>query len=198
MSAQALGRLASALRMTPPERRYLFTLSGRGDPEAPSEAALTEPPPELTAAIGAMTAPAYGLDPYWNRCGWNADAARLFSVWLEGAEPNLLRYIFLDADAKTLILDWEDRARRVLAELRADYSRRLDDPRMRRLVEGLKEASPDFARWWEEQAVLAREGGIRRFSHPEDGRVAFAQHTFSPAARPDYKLVILIPNKGAA
>lgn len=193
MSAAALARLAGALRLDDAERAYLFALAGRRDPDETPAPSPAEAPLELTAATAALCVPAYGLDPAWNRCAWNAAAGRLFADWLEGPEPNLIRYIYLDPRARRLILDWEDRARRVLAELRADFSRRLHDPAMRALVDGLARDSEAFAAWWGEQAVMAREGGLRRFDHPKDGLVVFRQHSFSPAARPDYKLVMLTP-----
>jgi len=193
MSAPALARLAAALRLGAAQRAYLFNLAGRRDPDAPETARTSEPPAEIAAAVAALPTPAYGLDPSWSRCAWNAAAGRLFAAWLAGPEPNLLRYIFLTEDARRLICDWEDRARRVLAEFRADYSRRLHDPAMKALVADLRDRSPEFARWWDGHAVLAREGGLRRFDHPEDGLVAFRQHTFSPASSPDHKLVLLTP-----
>jgi hypothetical protein len=81
----------------------------------------------------------------------------------------------------------------VIAEFRADFSRSLADPQMRQLVDGLRREDPEFARLWDEQAVLAREGGLRRFDHPQDGRLTFEQFTFLPADRPDCKLVLLAP-----
>jgi hypothetical protein len=81
----------------------------------------------------------------------------------------------------------------VLAEFRTDFSRSLNDPQMRRLVDELRAEDADFARLWDEQAVLGREGGLRRFTHPIDGPLAFEQATFQPAERPDWKLVLLAP-----
>jgi hypothetical protein len=63
---------------------------------------------------------------------------------------------------------------------------------MQALVAGLKAEAPRFAAMWEEQAVLAREGGQRRFDHPTLGPLAFEQITFTPAERPDSKLVLLV------
>ncbi|MEO6338720.1 MAG: hypothetical protein ABIO39_01670, partial [Caulobacteraceae bacterium] len=138
--------------------------------------------------------PAYGLDPLWNACCWNAGAQRLFAGWLgEGRQRNLLRYVWGDPSARALIPDWEDRARNLLAEFRADYGRSLNDPRTRSLADQLRRESPPFAAAWDAQAVAGRQGGLRVFDHPEDGRLAFRQHTFTPADRPDYKLVVLTP-----
>jgi len=189
-SPQALARVAVALQLTRAERAYLFELAGRRDPAVPAAAA--EAPPGLAEAVARFDGPAYGLDRCWNAVCWNAAAGRLFAGWLGGAEPNLLRYLFLDPQARRLVVDWPDRARRVIAEFRADFSRSLADPQMRRLVERLRGEDGAFAAFWNEQAVLGREGGLRRFEHPADGRLAFEQFTFQPADRPDCKLVLLV------
>jgi transcriptional regulator with XRE-family HTH domain len=191
LSPHALGRLAAALRLSRAERAYLFELAGRKDPAAPALAATADAPASIATAVERLAEPAYGLDPLWNACCWNAAAEHLFEPWLAGPERNLLRWIFQDEAARRLIDGFEDRARRVLAEFRADFSRSLNDPRMRALVEGLRQASSLFAALWDEQAVLEREGGLRRFHHPEDGTLEFDQFTYSPAERPDCKLVLL-------
>jgi transcriptional regulator with XRE-family HTH domain len=194
VSPHALGRLAAALVLTPAERTYLFELAGRRDPDAAQAEPAEDAPPSLRALVDALPGPAYGLDRLWNACCWNAAAARLFGGWLApGTQKNLLRFVFTDPAARMLIPDWEDRATRLLAEFRPDYGRALNDPRMRALVESLRGESPLFAAQWDDQSVVAREGGSRRFSHPENGSASYAQHTFSPADRPDCKLVVLIP-----
>ena len=53
--------------------------------------------------------------------------------------------------------------------------------------------SADFAGFWRDHAVLAREGGTRRFNHPQDGPLHYEQMTFVPTAHPDHKLVMLLP-----
>src|SRR5690348_2175307 len=120
-SPEALSRIADALSLTRAERAYLFELAGRLDPEAPV-ASQVDAPPSLFAAVNAVTHPAYGLDGIWNACCWNGAAAHLFRGWLDGDhQRNLLRFVFLDDAARKLIPDWQDRARRLLAELRVDY-----------------------------------------------------------------------------
>jgi transcriptional regulator with XRE-family HTH domain len=193
-SPRALARLATALALTRAERAYMFELAGRRDPEAAEPAPAADAPASIRAGVKFLTCPAYGLDGLWNACCWNPAAQRLFSDWLgPGHQKNLLRYVFDHPAAKALIPRWEDRARRLLSEFRADYGRRLNDPRARQLVDELRGKSLLFAAAWEAQAVAEREGGVRTFTHPQDGALAFRQHTFSPAERPDYKLVALTP-----
>jgi hypothetical protein len=49
-----------------------------------------------------------------------------------------------------------------------------------------------FAAAWNEQGVQQRAGGVREFVHPTEGPLAFEQHTFHPAERRGYKLVVLL------
>lgn len=191
-SPEALGRLARALALTPAERAYLFELAGRLDPETPPDSG-ADAPDSLRAAVGAIVHPAYALDRFWTACCWNGAAAELFRGWLDGGhQRNLLRFVFLEAAAHTLIPEWEDRARRLLAEFRADYGRSFRDSRVRDFVDGLRRDSRFFAEAWTAQDVQFRAGGLRVFRHPEDGLVSFAQHSFAPSNRPDHKLVMLV------
>lgn len=194
VSPSTLSRLAVALALTPAERAYLFELAGRRDPEAPRSGSISRSPDAITLSVAALTCPAYGLDRLWNACCWNGAAEHLFVGWLGDAQQkNLLRYTFTVPSARDLLPDWEHRARRLLAEFRADYGRMLNDPALAALVEDLKSESDLFAHEWNAQSVMAREGGARTFMHPVDGSLTYAQHTFSPAERPDYKLVALFP-----
>lgn len=193
-SPHALSRLAHALALTRAERAYLFELAGRHDPDATTATPSPTAPGSIAAAVAAMDCPAYGLDRFWNACCWNAAAETLFRGWLDqGPQPNLLRFIFLDPAAKTLIPDWEPRALRLLAEFRSDYSRGLNDPVMNAMVDGLAAESEMFATAWRRQAVMAREGGVRTFRLADGDMRRFEQHTFAPSDAPDHKLVMLTP-----
>lgn len=205
ISAGALAAVASALRLSRAERAYLFDLAGKRDPERGAA-----PPPhhataQVQAAVAAVAAPAYALDRCWDVLAWNAAAADIFRGWLDvpggaggasgasgTATKNLLRYIFLDAGARTLIQDWESRARRVVAEFRAECSAYLDDTPVRALTDALQRESPVFAALWSQQDVVEREGGRRGFHHAERGDIDFAQVTFRLSGHDDVKLVMLL------
>jgi transcriptional regulator with XRE-family HTH domain len=193
-SAEALDRLSVALSLSRAEREYLFELAGRLDPEIEPQ---VEAPASLLAAVNAVRHPAYCLDRVWSACCWNKAAARLFRGWLDGGhQRNLLRFVFIARSARKLIPRWETRARHLLAEFRADYARNFRDGRVRDFVATLRRESPLFAEAWNAHDVLHRHGGLRSFNHPEGGLIYFAQHTFTPAERPDYKLVMLVPARG--
>ena len=189
-SPHALARLAEALRLTAAERAYLFELAERRDPAAPAASGEDLPAPIL-ALPERMTIPAYLLGRSWTALSWNSAASELFVGWLDGSnDRNLLRFIFLSPEARRLIADWDERAHRVVAEFRADFSRRLKDATLQALVDALSQQSPDFARLWREQAVLGREGGERWFRDPPR---RYYQSTLTLASHADVKLVSLTP-----
>jgi transcriptional regulator with XRE-family HTH domain len=195
-SPPALSALARALQLTPAERAYLFELADRRDPTLSSRAGEEgmDVPPALARAIAAIDGPAYLLDSLWNARAWNRPAAALFVGWLDGtSDRNLLRYVFLSPVARKIIPDWQARARRVLAEFRADSSRHLEDAELQALVEDLRGRSALFAQCWTEHAVVDRTGGERIFDHPREGRLSYQQIAFALANRPDFKLVMLVP-----
>jgi transcriptional regulator with XRE-family HTH domain len=193
LSPHALARLATALRLTPAERAYLFALAARLDPNPPHEHANQPVPEELQTLPSSITAPAYVLDANYTACAWNMPARDLFAPWLESGEPNLLRYVFLHASAKTFIQDWPSRAQRLVAEFRAETAHEPDAPARIALVETLSRESPEFAQYWSSFTVLSREGGARNFNHPLRGALRYTQHNLIPAAHPSYRLVILTP-----
>jgi transcriptional regulator with XRE-family HTH domain len=192
VSPATLDRLAKALELTAAERAYLFELADKRDPHAPPAEAMAAPP-GLSDVVAAIATPAYALDRVWSAVAWNAPAERLFHGWLDGAhDRNILRFMFSSKLAQKLVGDWEARCRRLSAEFRVDYAKRLDDPAVQALVDELKRTSALFAETWEEHAVLSREGGERTF-HLADGIHTYRQSTFNFAARPEFKLVILTP-----
>jgi transcriptional regulator with XRE-family HTH domain len=193
-SAETLARLADGLNLTRAERAYLFNLAARHDPADPFRPGTTDAPLAISALVAGLAWPAYGLDAAWHVCCANAAARRLFiGLFDDEEQPNLLRYIFTCAQARALLPDWEDRCRRVLAEFRRDYGRVLGDPRAGSVVEWLRGNSDTFRAAWDQQSVLAREGGMRLFQHPTDGPLHFIQHTLAEVERGDFRLVVLEP-----
>lgn len=193
-SPQALARLAEALHLNAAERASLFDLAGRRDPVAPGEL-LTVLPPQVLALPHLLQVPAYLLDHLWTARAWNPAAAALFVGWLDAPslERNLLRYVFLSPMARQRIADWAERAQRLVAEFRSDFSRRPRDVAMAAFVEELSAQSPTFAELWRQQTVLAREGGERAFQVPGQGMLRFQQSTLIVASHPECKLVCLEP-----
>ena len=194
LSVGALARLAAALRLSHAERAYLFELADRLDPTDGSDEEEHRLPQSLDRIVAALPMPAYVLDRLWRAVAWNGSAKKLFVGWLDRPQGiSLLEYIFLEPAARRLISDWENRARRILAEFRVDFARHMDDPDLRALVAALTRQSAAFAQIWEEHAVLGREGGERGFNHRDPAFRRFEQTAFTLANHPDLKLMVLTP-----
>jgi transcriptional regulator with XRE-family HTH domain len=200
VSADALDRLALALKLSRSERAYLFDMAGRRDPR--STAMEEDMAPEtLVAMIANITIPAYILGRYWDLLAWNPPAAKLFTGWLDQPGPvgeplpNLLRFVFQTPEARQFVVNWEVRARRLVAEFRADCRSRLEEPVLQRLVSELSQTSADFVQFWKQHDVLERQGGQRAFNHPQRGLITFQQVTLRPVDQEQLKLVLLSPNE---
>ncbi|MBB5370588.1 MULTISPECIES: helix-turn-helix transcriptional regulator [unclassified Janthinobacterium] len=194
-SAKMLTRLAQVLQLSVAERAYLFEVADKADPhhrEGEGDGAAAS---ELSAIVAAIDAPAYILDRTWNAVAWNTQAASLFSTWLntEAEAPNQLRFMFLEPCARILVDDWPERARRLVAEFRADIGRHADQVPLAGLIAELSHASGEFRQWWLAQQVQGRDGGLRRFLHPQQGPLAFHQVTLHLARQHELKLVMLLP-----
>ena len=195
VSIPSLAAIARGLRFSTAERRYLFELARRNDPSPPGSGGMD--PAALAPLLSSLRSPAYVLDRHWQAVAWNPAAATLFSGWLGGRGPRdrgLLQYVFLDPAARRFIVGWPERARRLVAEFRADTAESPLDPVRQALVEELSEASPEFRAAWKAQEVLSREGGRRLFAHPRRGRRAYRQHTLKVVQWPELKLVVLTPD----
>lgn len=192
ISPAALARLANALHLGRAERVYLFELAGKRDPESDAGTPAVIPPAAL-ACVAAIRTPAYILDRLWTARTWNKPAERLFAGWLDRpGNRNLLRFIFLAPEARKLICGWDERARRVVAEFRADSLPHAGDAALRDLIAELRRNSREFARLWGQHGVLEREGGERSFNHPRDGFLRYQQVTFDLASQPGLKLTMLV------
>lgn len=196
MSADALVRLAQALKLTKTERAYLFDLAGRRDPQGhiqEEDLASTT----LTELLSNIQIPAYILGSTWNVLAWNTQAADLFGDWFNQERsivPNLLRLVFTEPNARTFIVDWEARSKRLVAEFRADCRSRLEEPELLDLVNELSQTSTAFERFWKQYDVLERQGGLRQFNHSNKGLLVYEQVTMRPVEQEQLKLVVLQPS----
>ncbi|PPD12432.1 helix-turn-helix transcriptional regulator [Methylophilus sp.] len=197
VSAEALARLASALKLSKTERSYLFDMADRRDPQA-HQSEVDTAPETLVAMLAEMQIPAYIMGRTWDILAWNRPASTLFSglldqEWPSDQRPNLLRFVFANPLAKQFVVNWEMRARRLVAEFRADSRSRLEESDVKQLVDELSTASAEFAQFWKQHDVLERQGGQREFQHPQSGLIHFQQVTLRPVEQEHLKLVLLQP-----
>jgi transcriptional regulator with XRE-family HTH domain len=195
-SAQVLDALASALRMSAAERRYLHVLAyGASGPAAAA------PPEHLDPAVADLV---QRLEPFptlvkgrrWDVLTANPAARELFAGWTAGVpgECNLVRWMFTSDQAREIYLEWEPEARAMLGRFRLSTARYPDDPDVRTLIDELQRDSEHMRDWWPRHDVAAIGGsGSKKLRHPRLGPVEYSHVVLQVADHPDQTLVTYSP-----
>lgn len=195
VSATVLENLSQAMRLDPIEREHLFALAGKlntSNNEYPAEI-VSESLRNIVTSL--ETNPACILGRRWDILVWN-DAARAllgdFNL-MTAEERNTIWRVFANPELRQRIVDWEKIAQQVLSQFRISYDRYAGDPLFTKLVDRLKEVSPEFRHMWSRHDVLGRDDGYREVNHPMVGKMAFHHATFRVQDSPDLKLYLYTP-----
>lgn len=201
-SAQVLEALASALRMSAAERRYLQVLADGADGAAGSGLA-TAPPERIDPAVTDLV---QRLEPFptfvkgrrWDVLASNPAARELFTDWeaLPGGERNLVRWMFTTDRAREVYLEWEPEARAMLGRFRLAAARYPHDPDFEGLITGLRRDSQYVRNWWPRHDVTAVGSGSKKLLHPRLGPVDYSHVVLHIADNPDQTLVTYSPATG--
>jgi transcriptional regulator with XRE-family HTH domain len=195
-STDVLSALARALRLDDAERNHLLALaasSATGDQAVPP---VEYAPDALCHLIEAMEpAPAYVLGSRWEFLAWNRAQSHLYPMIedLPVEQRNLLWVVFAEPSARSLIGDWAEQARRIMAEFRAATSALRTDPVVRDLVAALQARSPEFAEWWPQLDVAGFQTRLRRYHHPDAGELVFEYQQLTPSEWPSLRIVVQLP-----
>lgn len=115
---------------------------------------------------------------------------------LPAKDRNYAKWLFLAAEARDLLADWEQQARLVVENLRLDAGRNPGDPATQTLVGELTIASPEFAAWWQEHRVFQRTYGDKRFHHPLVGDLTLQYESLTMPGDPDQTLFLYTAEPG--
>ena len=173
-SAQVLGALGRALRLSREEQDHLFRLAGQAPPRAGHITA------QLTPGVQRLLDQLAGVpvsvnDAAWNLIAWNPLWAALTGdpSALTGRDRNVLWRHFTGQPAR-VVQTPEDEARfqeSSVADLRSATARYPDDADLRRLIADLRAASPRFAALWATGVVGTHRQSHKTFDHPDVGLV---------------------------
>lgn len=175
-SADALRRIADALRLEPGETRHLLALSGHvwdSNGEASRIEAVT---PHLQRLVDRLEyCPTWVLGERWDILAWNRAATVILGDLeaMRGLERNALHVMFLSAPFRKMMVDWEPHARDMVAKVRLLHARHVDDAWFNEILSLLRERSAEFAAWWEERLVQLPRDGTKHYDHPGAGRLTF-------------------------
>ncbi|GGA25549.1 helix-turn-helix transcriptional regulator [Paenibacillus physcomitrellae] len=196
VSTEVLESLAIALQLDDKERKHMFLLAHRQPPPV-KQIPQSKVSPVLQRFLdGLETSPACVMDARMNIVAWNAAMYILYEGLdqFSERERNLLWSTFISQDFRQMKQEqWEDHARRTVAQFRTEYARHVDDPWWREQVAALSEASEEFRRYWELHDVLEYSYAHKIMHHPLLGELAFDYVTFQPSDAPDLQVSIHIP-----
>jgi transcriptional regulator with XRE-family HTH domain len=194
-SDQVLDALASALRMSAAERRYLRVLA-HGPPDPDPGPIAPAPPEQLDPAVAGLV---QRLEPFptlvkgrrWDILAANPAASELFAGW--GASGNLVRWMFTTDQAREVYLEWEPEARAMLGRFRLAAARHLDDPDFLALIAELQRDSEHVRDWWPRHDVTTIGSGSKKLRHPRLGPVDYSHVVLQVADHPDQTLITYSP-----
>lgn len=207
ISDTVLGAVATALRLDAAETAHLTRLvrtAGRGDGAAAVAGTQPEEPQEVRPGLRRLLesmpeTPAFVVGRRTDILAWNPLFATLVKDF--GALPperrNKAWLLFLDPEVRGRFVNWERKARDLVAYLRFDLGRHPHDPRFAALIAELGERSPEFTRLWEEQEVGEATHGGYHLRHPLVGEFTLAYESLNLPDDPDQSLITYTAEAGS-
>jgi transcriptional regulator with XRE-family HTH domain len=203
VSAEVIGAIARALRLTDAEHTYLTQLS-KPKPSRKQGDNCHRPPvlrPALQQLLDAFDGvPAYVIGQRGDILGWNRLASALLGNWgeLPPQERNWARLIFLSSTTRDLFVDRDAKAAAIVGFLRMDAGRCPDDPQLAALVGELSVKSEEFRQLWAAYAVQQKNHGTLRLNHPLVGELTVAYEFFPLPDDPAQSLITYHAEPGSA
>ncbi|OUS76029.1 transcriptional regulator [Paenibacillus sp. MY03] len=177
VSPAVLDAIATALRLTTDERKYVFSLArdSVAAVHAPEEEAATISPSLNRMITELRGCPAIISDRRCNIVAWNEAAGRVFMDFgnLRPDERNMIRLLFARREFRRLAVNWESFAREYLAMFRAYYGQYADDEWYEMFLEEMMDAYPDFSRLWAAGNVSYAPEVLLEFRHASAGKMLF-------------------------
>jgi transcriptional regulator with XRE-family HTH domain len=189
VSAEVLGALADALRLSAAERTHLGGLAGVAPPAMPVGGAASDPS-QRTLVDGLHPNPAYVLDHAWNLVCWNQAETDLFPLLAAlDAPANLLRLTLATPSLHRFMTDWADEVVRLTQQFRLHLTQYPSDEGTA-LVDELRAGHREFADAWARHDVAVFSSQTRHFQHAVVGQLVFDHHRLALLDHPGWSVVI--------
>ena len=198
VSDEVLERICQTFKLSDDERVYLFSLVQQRAPRVQG-APRFDVPPEIERLVTGLTIPAIARNLRWDVLVWNELNTRIFRDYslLPAGERNLVELLFGTSGYDETPADTQERARRIVAKLKVDYSAFGSDRRFEAMIQRLERNSPLFRGLWRSPDVNAGSYGIHRFRHRQYGDVAFEHISCIPDGHPTVRVVMCMPADAA-
>lgn len=196
-SPSVLGALATALRLSDEEKRYLAMIGQEHDSGlCPSTTRSNrEVPPTVLQLLDRLEpSPAFVAGPFGDLLAWTEAFERLVEPLglLDVGMTNLARFVFLHPSARSVYPDWGSAADEQAQRLRAASMRWSFDEAMIALLDDLQQV-PEFASRWSDHEVAEKRRGTKALTHPTLGPLQIAYEVMSLADDDEQRLVTWLP-----
>ncbi|MFF0248447.1 helix-turn-helix transcriptional regulator [Streptosporangium sandarakinum] len=201
-SPSVVEALADALRLNEEERGFLRELAARAARRAPEPRALPSRrvrPTVMRLLETLRPNPAFVVSRTNDLLAATPGGLRLLhgiADWPE-RQRNTIRYTFLHPAARDLWVDWEQKAKGCVAQLRALAGTDPDAPDLASLVGELIVKSPDFNRLWERYEVRTIGDGTKTLRHPEVGTMTLSHEGLSLNRAQGQRLIVYMAPPGS-
>ncbi|MEU6411711.1 helix-turn-helix transcriptional regulator [Microbispora sp. NPDC046933] len=194
-SPQVLDSLARVLGLSEDERRYVHRLARTRPGSVDGPVVGDDLVVRLVEAAGRGPWPLYAGNRYGDVVAWNRAATEWYTDFgrLPDSRRNMLWWLLTDPEARRRLPGWAGDALDVVARLRTAYPLLAGDARMSALVAGLREASPEFRRWWGERHVHGPRLRPRTIRAPGLGTRTFRLALVDVVDSPGHSLVFHLP-----
>jgi transcriptional regulator with XRE-family HTH domain len=193
-SEQVLAAIAATLRLDPYERVHLYTLAGHPEPPVKAEcSAITDATRLMLGQLEPM--PALVTNARSDILACNRTYDRLVGGLdrLPFEDRNTIVQAFTSPSWRARIVDWEDNAPRIVAQLRAAMAQHVAEPSWKCLLKRLRQASPEFEQMWNQHEVRAPQNFTKRYLSEEVGLLRFDYTQLWFGQRSEIKLSTYTP-----
>jgi transcriptional regulator with XRE-family HTH domain len=198
VSPQTLNRIADALRLSPTDSSYLFSLAGLPHAQTLDSERRAEVEHALQVALDNFRAPAFLLGYCWDVEAFNTLADRIyrFNDYSGQFARNHIWRLFMDPARRSTYVDWEGFARFTVGVFRMTYAQHRADPYFDNLISTLLETSADFKSLWGDQQTDLLTHRPVRLRVSGGGELHLTSLRFQAVA--ENRTLILLPPADAA
>jgi transcriptional regulator with XRE-family HTH domain len=193
-SFQVLDAIARTLRMDDAERAHFYQLAD-ATPAAIRRPELVIPASARDIVHSLDPLPAALLNQRFDVLLSNDAMTDLYAGWhsLACVHRNLLWCCLTEPAARKHFLNYDTEVPHLVARLRSNYARHVDDPEWNADIERLADLSEEFADLWARHEVAEPEVRVRKFRHSEAGVLTFTTTELEITAVRDLHIVAYTP-----
>jgi transcriptional regulator with XRE-family HTH domain len=194
VSEQVLAAIARTLMLDRDERAHLFTLAGSPEPSVVGECHAV--PPQVRATLAKLDPyPACVQNAKYDLLAYNRAYNRLVTDLdeLPVEDRNCMWLAFTDPHWKKQIVDWDDAAARMVANLRVLMADHVGDAGWKSFIARLRAESPEFAELWARHEVRGIENKAKKFRHPQVGLMKFEVTNTWLAPQAGRRMLVYVP-----